>query len=240
MCDPKAQPDPCAPYGLVCTLQGATSQSGTCQPPTELQPCQASVGCASSDLTCTSVGTGSYCLRNCTTTADCPAPFSSCQPHGGSNLCLFNLCGPGTANGTDDYGPCQATVTGDGQCLPAPNGDGGTLASCWQTGPQASQAQCSTLRASAGASSQLCAAGSACVPGQPGSQSGICEPICAGAAPFGADGGPGCDAADFCATNQTFDFGVCLQSCTGSLFSSNCPSGKYCVQISSTQKGCAP
>jgi hypothetical protein len=186
------------------------------------------VGCttATGALQCTSVSGADLCVRSCSTTDDCPDAFSTCQPLDGGNACLFDSCG-------SNYGGCDSEGSDDGICLP--DTTGGT---CLQDGSQADQASCSTTRGSQGAVSQLCVSGEFCIPGAVGSTTGVCEQLCAA-----TGSGPSCSGNDFCWAPDpgSFDWGVCLISCTGNELFSNCPSGKYCLSVDSQgDMGCLP
>jgi hypothetical protein len=189
------------------------------------------VGCANAQLQCTSVEGVNLCVRSCTTTSDCPDAFSTCQPLNGGNACLFDPCGSSAGS---YYGTCDSIGSGDGICLP--DVVGGT---CLQNGGQVAEASCSTVRGSGGAVSQLCASGLFCIPSATGSTTGVCEKLCEAAS---GPSGPSCGSGEFCwaIDANLLDWGVCLDSCTGNVFLSNCPSGKYCVSVGSQGDGCLP
>jgi hypothetical protein len=234
-CTPGQSPDPCAAGGYVCTLQ--SDFSGKCALPGELGNCLPCVGCDTTNapLQCVTVGASSTCVRSCSTTADCPDGFATCQQSGGQSYCLFDVCGPATANGSSYYGSCNAIGSGDGTCLPV-QGSGATVGICLQDGTIALGAGCSTTRGAGGDVSQSCAAGGFCFPTQVGSTQGVCEQECASSGPSGAS----CGSGQFCwdPDSASFDWGLCVASCTGNPLVSNCQSG-FCVNLGS-QNGCLP
>jgi hypothetical protein len=206
--------------------------SGKCELPPELAACLSCAGCASAALTCTSVDGVDLCTRICNTTDDCPDAFSTCQPLDGGSSCLYDPCGSGSAS---YYGTCDSIGSGDGICLPDVVGG-----ACLQNGGQGAGASCSTVRGSGGSVSQLCSSGYFCIPNSPGSTTGVCETICEAAS--SGPSGPSCGSGQFCwaIDSSLLDWGVCLDSCTGNVIVSTCPSGKYCLSVGSQGKGCLP
>jgi hypothetical protein len=242
-CVPGAVPDICADIGEVC--HGAFGM-GTCGPPEELDPCDPTTGCATADLSCDLLlqMSGIYlCLRSCDTTADCTNATTTCFNDSaiGGNVCFYNVCGPDwplpfpPLSGPSYYAPCDSQDAGDGVCLPVES-PLGTVGVCLQGGSVVSGGACSGERVDGGGD-QLCGAGTFCAAAN---GAYACTPICA-ASPNGSldGGGPNCPAGSACAQvlSASFDFGQCLQSCTGI---GTCPGSSACVTLSPTQSVCYP
>ncbi len=239
VCMPGVSPDPCAAMGLIC--HGGFGV-GTCGLPEELDPCTTTVGCASSDLTCAApipdAPTLSFCLRTCSSLADCPLLITTCASFPGyGSACFYNACGPGwpmiiPSSGPAYYAPCNVTSSGDGICLPAES-QLGTVGVCLQGGGVVS-GQCANTRADGGMA-MLCAWGTICAADDNGNYA--CNSACAASPNGSVDGGPFCVGGEVCANvgSAQFDFGQCLVSCGGG---GTCVSGT-CTPLG-TESVCYP
>jgi hypothetical protein len=239
-CTLGANPDPCyVNYGLGCSQVGG----GTCQLPTELQPCLADPGCAveTPPLFCEAgfqlAGNPvNLCVNHCNVTADCPNVVTSCTQTN-PKLCFINFCGPGSTptNGTAYYGTCNSGGTGNGTCVPFnPTGSPGW---CVGAGPVALWQPCSDTRTDGG-TSDLCGTGTTCVvfPVSGGASKSMCAPLCA---PTGASiSGPACGAGETCFSAGSVDFGFCLIDCGAG---QNCPAPLGCGNFTAQSlKECLP
>jgi hypothetical protein len=213
---------------------------GTCGPPEELDPCDPTVGCATSDLNCFSLtSTISFCLRSCSVLGDCPMLNTSCQNLEGLSICFYNACGPGwpmvlPVSGASYYAPCNVVGTGDGYCIPAES-PLGTVGVCLQGG-SLDGGPCNATRIDGGA---YCGVGAICAAIPDGGPSG-CNPICMATQNGAVDGGPTCDAGgSVCANvyNAAFDFGQCLYTCNGP---GTCLGDAVCARLSSSESVCFP
>ena len=133
-------------------------------------------GACTCDLVCgVQYGAGT-CDYRCTTSADCPLPWTTCQ----SGVCLIDYCGPTTGNGALD-GTCDAADAGDGTCEGPIGGTtlvqvgGQTLGVCFQAS-LTSSGSCS-IYAQRDQPAELCALGSECVPNSLEGL-GSCEQVC--------------------------------------------------------------
>jgi len=224
-CTPGDDPDPCATYGLACSVS-----SSTCQLPGELDQCLSNVGCSSPSLVCTGgFDSGdepvSVCLYPCTSTSDCPNLTTSCQ----NGVCFLNYCQTGD-NGTINYfHPCPSASTADGECLPVPAGFDQFAGLCVGAGSLPDGQSCAGVRTDAGLAG-LCQQGSECafLDGGTGHLSAsLCEPVCYSNEEVPGDG-PACPAGDQCLDFSSFyAFGNCYQSCADGA-GQNCPEGQVC------------
>jgi hypothetical protein len=260
-CVPGAQPDPCAVDGQVCHVVDAgisvTFGLGTCSPPGELDPCDAAVGCADG-FNCMwanpqpSGRTVGWCVRGCSSVADCPLLTTVCQPPDDPNattggVCFYPVCGPFGFGGVGPlYAPCglfgwdqsdldRSAYVGVGLCVPMETWIG-TIGVCLQGGLVTSGA-CNGTRVDGGA--DLCSVGALCAVATDGGTSS-CNPICAASRnEVGVDGGPACtEPGAICANvfSVQNDFGECLSACGGS---GSCLTGT-CTALDSTQSVCLP
>jgi hypothetical protein len=188
--------DPCVAVGLVCLYSMDPAHMGTvCMLPGEFYPCQVSVGCNDPALQCLSFFSGSYCLRPCSSTDDCPTLYTNCQSTGSAMACYLNYC---TASTDGTFTTCDAGGSGDGTCLPT---TGGAL--CLQGGTAAAGDACSDHRGSGITSADLCTTNASCIPGGIAG-AGHCAPLC------GIDAGPSCPTPTFCQPSGSGDWGYCL------------------------------
>jgi hypothetical protein len=238
-CTPSATSDidaTCTPAGYFCDYV-----SSTCQLPPEFAPCLATVGCSSGHhcipgITNLHGNTGTLCAQPCSQTSDCTNILAFCgTTSAGAKACQYDFCGPGSLpdggsdNGAGAYLTCDSSGTADGLCYP--------LASrlvCDQAGSTALYQPCVSIRMDGG-SAGLCGLGATCVD-FPDHHS-ACLQVCAAAAPFLPDGGPGC-ASGFACTNSSGPGGVlgsCLETCT-----TDCPAPLTCQTFGGAGRFCAP
>jgi len=113
------------PIGTVCSKKGNA----------EYQSCSTSLDCAC-PLLCGLDATrgvddagGSICVHPCSSTANCPEIFTSCQ----NGLCSINIC-EADGGGGAFFGPCDAAGTNDGTCEPTVTHDDEVIGTCIQSG----------------------------------------------------------------------------------------------------------
>jgi hypothetical protein len=252
-CNPTVAPDSCAGYFLGCSTATADQLpdgGSTCQLPVEVSACSTAVGCANTTPPLHCVGGSPFgltpfgCVYYCNVSTDCPTSVTSCQPApggGAQQICTFNTCGPGTANGTQFYGACSANGSNDGTCEPLVRlTTTSDLGICDQGGSAPLWQPCNFTRGADGGGSNLCAQNTTCVPfNSPNGQRTFCSPICSPAGALGS--GPACDSGQSCLAFASPDFGVCVVDCGAG---QACPSTFVCqtLQITATQtaRECVP
>jgi hypothetical protein len=251
-CDPLAPTNICTPLGLFCAPLPGLVDGGivsACRLPREQETCLPSVGCDDPGTVCDTFqpvytsGGGpvvTFCARICDPSrgsTDCPYAKTTCRSdqsgsHGVLDVCRTTRCGPtvAPANGTGFFGACDASMVGDGYCIPyvAVVGDEGI---CLQAGPAAPIGSCSFSR-TGGTTDSLCPAGSFCNPSALDGGAARCLPVCAIHAISGSATTPACSSSELCLgfAQQGLDFGACAVNCTQD--ASVCPTGTQCKPTS--------
>ena len=210
--------DPCAPFGDVCDAtwnvcrnpqtSGLTTPSAEpCLPdgPPCVPPPDSSATAVCAPFAAADGGVAHHCVQPCASTADCADPIARCvQTDGGPGYCDWNGC-----QANQYFGPCDATGTGDGLCLPLDYG-AGVQGYCIATTPDGGVAgnRCPSNYAANHQNGGFCNDQVLCSP------AGLCSPICNA----GTGGLPACPAGQQCfpwLTSSTglFNTGFCSPAC---------------------------
>jgi hypothetical protein len=172
------------------TTSGSSS-GGTCLP--EFTPCDSSSGpacCSTMACVYEPLRGGDVCEFPCTTTSECPSPYTVCT----GTSCTVNICGVaigGPPNGSLD-GTCNAEGTNDGTCVGAEAPDGGAFGLCYQGGT-ATGSGCS-IPGSRNNPGGLCEAGYFCGPSIAGGLGTECYFLCDPSSP---DAGAHCESQGY-------------------------------------------